>query len=274
MLKIGDFSKICQVSVKALRHWDQIDLLKPAHTDSTTGYRYYDIEQVSEVNRIMALRGMGLSLTQVSKMVSESLTPDDIRAMLRLKRAEMEQQIEEAQARLAVIESRLRQIDRDGSLPNYEVTLKSVSTQTALAIREVVPNMQDLVNLLQETHPYARGRTGTNLLAVFHDDAYQRQIIDVEVGFAVEQDSQQPIPLGDERFMVTTTLPAVKHMACTIHSGNWLTLPEGYEMLGRWIHENGYQICGAGREVFHKINWHDDNDTVTELQFPVKPRSA
>lgn len=76
MLKIGDFSRICQVSIKALRHWDSIGLLIPAHIDAQSGYRYYTIEQLTQVNRIMALKTMGLGLPQILELTRDNLSLD------------------------------------------------------------------------------------------------------------------------------------------------------------------------------------------------------
>jgi DNA-binding transcriptional MerR regulator len=66
MFKIGDFSKISQVSIRSLRHYDEIGLFKPAHTDPFTGYRYYSADQLPRLNRIIALRTLGLSLEEIA----------------------------------------------------------------------------------------------------------------------------------------------------------------------------------------------------------------
>lgn len=274
MLKIGDFSKVCQVSIKALRHWDAIDLLKPAITDPTSGYRYYTIDQIGEVNRILAFRAMGLGLAQIADLLNTQPTTSDIRAMLHLKRAELQQQITNAAAMLRMVESRLNQIDHDGILPDYEVTLKTIPAQPALTVRDHVPTMNALVDLLRETYPYARARHGVNLFALFHDEGYEEQHIDVEIGFPVEG-SPQPIPLGEARAMCFTELPPVELVATTIHVGEWLTLAQAYTHLGTWIEQHNYGINGIGREVFHHIDWEKDQKfTVTEIQFPVTARSS
>lgn len=273
MLKIGDFSKICQVSIRALRHWDSIDLLKPALTDPQTGYRYYSIAQVDDVNRILAFRTMGLALEQVAKLLHDNPSTSDIRAMLRLKQLELQQQIEHAASVLQMVESRLNQIDHHGTMPNYEVALKSAEPQHIMAIRERTPDMVALVNLLHETYPYARQKDNTNLLAVFHDDAYLENEIDIEVGFPVERDTFKPIPLARDRAMTVRTLPGVDTLATTVHKGEWATLSQGYLHLGRWIDTHDYVIVGAGREIFHHIDWDNaQKATVTELQFPVARR--
>jgi len=270
MLKIGDFSKICQTSIRALRHWDAIGLLKPALIDAATGYRYYSIEQIDDVNRILAFRAMGLSLDDVIRMLHEKPTPEIVRAMLLAKRDELHEQIQEAEAMLLALEGRLRVMETMDTAPSYEVTLKSSDEMPLLAVRATVRDLDELVHLLEETHPYARQKDNTNLLAVFYDEGYDVESIEVEVGFPIDHRTRKPISLKHSREMIPTLLPAVPLLAATVHHGEWLTLSEAYMHLGRWIVQNGCTITGAGREIFHHIDWDgNQRSTVTELQFPV-----
>jgi len=96
VFKIGDFSRLSLVSVKALRYYDELGLLKPARVDEFTGYRYYSASQLTRLNRILAMKDMGLSLEQIALLLDKELTPDQIRGMLRLKQVELRQQLEEA----------------------------------------------------------------------------------------------------------------------------------------------------------------------------------
>lgn len=274
MLRIGEFSRICQVSVKALRHWDALGLLTPAVTDALTGYRYYTIQQVGEVNRILAFRSMGLSLERIADLLHDNLTLTDMRAMLRLKQAELQQQMDDAAAMLTMVEARLRQLEYQGQLPEYEVALKSADPQPILAIREFVPTLEVLVDLLATTYPYARQKENTNLLAIFHDDGYAVEQVDIEVGFPVENEAIKPLALSPTREMTVRKLPGVELLACTVHHGEWLALSQAYEHLGNWIERHDYTITGPGREIFHSIDWeHQQKATVTELQFPVTRRT-
>ena len=70
MLKIGDFSKFSRVSIKTLRYYDEIGLLKPAEVDKFTGYRYYSVDQLSRLNRIMGLKDLGLSLEEINQLLA------------------------------------------------------------------------------------------------------------------------------------------------------------------------------------------------------------
>lgn len=95
MLKIGEFSTIARVSDVLLRHYDQLDLFKPAYVDPDSGYRYYTIDQLPDLNRILALRDLGFSLEQVGRLVSDNISAEEVQGMLKLKRAQIEQLVSE-----------------------------------------------------------------------------------------------------------------------------------------------------------------------------------
>ena len=93
MLKIGEFSRIGQVSVKTLRYYDTVGLLKPCHVDPTSGYRYYSFEMLPKLNRILALKELGLSLEQINQLLEDDLSAEQLRGMLRLKQVEIQEQM-------------------------------------------------------------------------------------------------------------------------------------------------------------------------------------
>lgn len=126
MLSIGDFARAGRVSVRMLRHYDAIGLLTPARVDASTGYRSYTAGQLALLNRIVALKELGLTLAQVQQVVESAVTVDEIRGMLTLRRAELETRIQEDTARLAHVQARLRIIESEGQMSAYEVVIKSV----------------------------------------------------------------------------------------------------------------------------------------------------
>ncbi|GJM42525.1 MAG: transcriptional regulator [Ardenticatenaceae bacterium] len=123
MLRIGEFAEAAQVTNKALHHYAKLGLLKPVWRDRFTGYRYYSQEQLSRLNRILALKDLGFTLEQIGQILQQELTVDELRGMLRLKHAELAQHIREEQARLSRIEDRLRRIEQ------ADVALLSLVTQ-------------------------------------------------------------------------------------------------------------------------------------------------
>ena len=127
MFKIGDFARIGLVTVRTLHHYEELGLLAPVRIDPMTGYRYYGLEQLPRLNRILALKDLGLSLDEIGLLLSQELSAKELRAILRLKQAELAAQVAETQERLARVEVRLKLIEEEGKMPDYEVILKDVA---------------------------------------------------------------------------------------------------------------------------------------------------
>ena len=127
--------QIAQVSGQLLRYYDKIGLFKPVRIDAESGYRYYSAKQLPELNRILALKELGLALDEITRL-SPYISPDEMRGMLVRKKAQIEQTLREELVRMRSIESRIDQIEREGHLLDYEVVLKSVAAQPFLATRE------------------------------------------------------------------------------------------------------------------------------------------
>lgn len=130
MYKIGDFSLVSRVSIKMLRHYDEIGLFTPAHIDRFTSYRYYTLDQLPLLNRIMALKDMGFSLAEVAQLVNQPLSPDDMQTLLDSKQAELESQLTRVQDRLARLRTWTKRIEIEGKMPEYEITLKPIPKMT------------------------------------------------------------------------------------------------------------------------------------------------
>ena len=115
MFGIGAFARVAQVSVRTLHHYDDIGLLPPAQVDPQTGYRWYRADQLQRLNRILALRDLGLPLTEVRKVVDDEVSVDELRGMLRLRQAEARDRMAAEAERLSRVEARLRQMETEGT---------------------------------------------------------------------------------------------------------------------------------------------------------------
>ena len=275
MFKIGDFSKVGLVSIKTLRHYDEIGLLQPAYVDEQTGYRYYQVDQLPRLNQIMALKDLGFSLTQVKTMLDEKLSVDDMRDLLAKRRAQIQEQIEAEMRRLAWIETKIDFVEREGKMPNSQPLIKMTPAMTVLAIREPAPNMANWGELITQTHTALQKHGVADIpqcFAVFHGDEYDHEMVDWELAFPVQTKNPQAIEVMAGRQLKPRQVPAVEAAACLVHRGSYTTLSQGYSSLAYWIKQNGYGIAGAGREVYLKIGLQHGNidDNLTEIQFPVK----
>src|SRR3972149_6069349 len=125
MIRIGDFSKLSRVAVKTLRYYDEVNLLKPLHVDDFSSYRFYAHEQVSRLNRILALKDLGFTLDQIRGLLDDGVTPEKMRGMLMLRQGEIRQRVAEETERLQRGEARLRSIEQEESMTNYDVVIKN-----------------------------------------------------------------------------------------------------------------------------------------------------
>jgi effector-binding domain-containing protein len=269
MFKIGEFSKLSHVTVKTLRYYDQIGLLTPAEVDRWTSYRYYSASQLPRLNRILALKDLGLSLDQIARLLDEDLPPDQIRGMLRLKQVELQEQLEEEQARLARVERRLRQIEQEEAMSTQEVALKNIPAQAVASVRDVIPSFSDLGQLFGEVFAYLGRHRITPAgppIGIYHDEEFREQDADVEVAVPVAGS----VPEGEQ--VKGRELPAAETMACIVHQGSYETVGGTYGQLMAWIEVNGYRMAGPVREVYVRgpESGGDPSTYVTEIQLPVE----
>jgi predicted transcriptional regulator YdeE len=271
MFKIGDFSRLAQVSVKTLRYYDRLGLLKPSWIDRYSGYRYYTAAQLPRLNRILALKDLGFTLDQVKRLLQDDLPVAELRGMLRMKQTELEDQLQEEQARLTRVEARLRQIEREGALPDYDVALKSTPLQHVAGIRQVISGFLQLPRLFDELHAYLRAHNvlpepGGPRLAIYYDAEYREQGVDVEAAVPL------PKALPGARRVLVHELPAVDEMACVVHHGAFESLDETYKSLMTWIEANGYRVVGPNRNVYLQAPGGAADEHITEVQFPVQKK--
>jgi DNA-binding transcriptional MerR regulator len=270
MIRIGDFSKLSRVSVKTLRYYDEMGLLKPVSVDNFTGYRLYEYSQLSVLHRILALKDLGFSLEEIGRLLDDGLSVEQMRGMLKLRETEARQRLREEAERLERIESQLRQIEQEEVMSKYDVVIKSTDELTIASVRDVVPTPPEQGGLWEELGSYLgmhRVKPSGACFTLYHDDEFKERDWDLEVCEQINVD------LSESKRIKVRTLPAVDSMACTIHNGPFTTLGEAYNAIGKWITDNGYQIVGPCRELYLQTNSdgnQNDPNTVTEIQFPVE----
>lgn len=140
MLKIGDFSRLSRMSVRMLRHYDELGLLTPLHTDPASGYRYYSPAQLSRANRIRAFRDMGFGLQSIGLLLQQGDDKDAIRAQLYAQRAALQTQLETTRRQLRLLEGALSQLRKDDFSLQYNVTLKQLPAMPVASVRGQLPS--------------------------------------------------------------------------------------------------------------------------------------
>lgn len=272
MFRIGEFSQIARVSGRLLRYYDSIGLLRPVRIDPQTGYRYYSAAQLPQLNRILALKELGLSLDQIGRLLDDKVSADEIRGMLMLRKAELERSLAEEAGRLRHVESRLQQIDEVGALQDYDVVVKTAAAQPFLALRATFPSLADVVAALRDVSQAVAARVPAqargHMTVVAHSD-FDDEDLDLAIGFGLTREVKRSVVLADRRELALGELPA-ETLATLVRSGPLHQSHLAFGALGVWMEANGYRVAGPCREVFLDLPFRAaDADPVMEIQFPV-----
>lgn len=269
MLKIGEFSKLSRVSIRMLRHYDEIDILKPIHIDPYTGYRYYGEDQLPIVGRITALKDMGFGLSAIRQMLLHYNDKEILEHHLLLKRVELQEEYQQAAYRLKLLDAAIERLRKD-EIMKYDVTLKTFPERHAATVRATIPCYEQegmLWDMLMgETEPL-------NLIAddpcyccaVFHDKEYKEADVDVEVYKTVK--GEYP----DTAHVKFRMLPEVTVAAATC-KGSYEQMGDIMAAVAQWVTANGYVFDGPTFNIYH-VSPHetdDPNEFVTEVCYPVR----
>ena len=271
MIRIGDFSKLSRVSVKTLRFYDEMGLLKPVEVDRFTGYRYYEFDQLPRLYRILAFKDLGFSLEEIGRLLEENLSTEQMRGMLKLRQVEIRQKVQDEAERLERVERWLGQIEQENYMSKYDVVIKKIEPIKVASVRGVVPTPPDQRSLWDELMDYLNQQKARMIgppFAIYHDPEHRERDWDIEVCMPIIDE------LASRNGVKVYDLPASEKTACVVHTGSFATIGEAYDALAKWIDQNGYRIVGPGRELNlrlpEKLGDQNDPNTVNEIQFPVE----
>lgn len=271
MFKIGEFSKLTQVSVRMLRYYDEMELLKPAEIDPWTGYRMYSVDQIPILNKIIFLRDSGFNVAEIAV----ALNSDDITLItdqLDKKQEEIKQNIQIEQEKLKKIELAKSELLHGRSEMHYNVSIKSIPSYQVLSLRKVIPNYYAEGELWQELSCFAKERQleiSSDTFSIYHDDGYKEETVDVELCAPVKIAGQN---VGNFTFRYTEPVPI---MACTMVYGAFANIAGAYLSFANWLQENSrYQMNGQNRQIVHRGPWNEESPEkyLTEIQIPLTER--
>ena len=267
-LKIGEFSRLMQTTVKTLRHYEQIGLLLPDEVDEATGYRYYRMEQMQRLNAIKDLKSLGFSLDEIKDIYDDDThTPsleileakiDDCRRQLR--------ELEQRRLRLAVLADSRKQL-----LIMEKFSIQSLPEIIVASHREVVENYDAIGAMCVNVIGPEMQRLGCKCpppgycFTIEHDKEYKPKDIDIEYCEQVEE-------AGEDSAIITfKRLPAVPTALCMKHVGPYDRFYQSYVELFKYAEEQGYQITGAPRTCYIDGCWNqeDPEKWLSLIQLPV-----
>lgn len=269
MLKIGEFSKLSRVSIRMLRHYDEIGLLKPAETDDFTGYRYYSESQLPIIGRISSLKELGFSLADIIRMLEDYDDIEKIDAFYEKRRLELEKQAALTAHQMMLLDTARKRLRKEQTM-DYNVSIKTIPERYAATVHTVIPHYNDegmvWQILCEETDDMDLIPADPCLVAAeYPEDEFKEENVEVFAWKTVNG------TYPDTEHVKFKTLPAVKVASCIV-KGGYDQMPEVYGAVISWVKENGYGSAGAMFNIYHVSPYEtqDPDKFVTEVCYPVK----
>ncbi|MGM0213133.1 MerR family transcriptional regulator [Enterococcus sp. AZ109] len=267
MLKIGEFSQLGHVSIRMLRHYDEIGLLQPQKIDQASSYRYYSVRQLEQLHRILLLKELTFSLQEIKELLTAS--QEVLAARLIEKEQEIKEEMTKAQLRIETIH---RTIQRMNHPVSYEVKLCAIPSFPAICIRKVITSFYHEGKFWQEFYDEMAKQEllifseelGT--ATIFYDQEYKEQDVDLELVWRTSKLAPVAAPLESRM------IPEIPLAASMLVKGNYHQLASAYREFAYWLDQHPeYQMIKITRQVCHigPDETDDPEEYLTELQIPL-----
>ncbi len=269
MFKIGEFSKLTQVTIRMLRYYDEMGLLKPAEIDTWTGYRMYSVEQIPILNKIIYLRDSGFSVAEIANALN-SKDDKSLIEQLNKKYCEIEKTIQNEQEKLRKIILAKKEILHEKGNMQYNISIKSIPSYQVLSLRKFISNYFAEGEMWQELSAFAEQQqiaVSSDTFSIYHDAEYKEKNVDVELCVPVKKMGK-----STGEFTCRNTEP-VPIMACTMVYGKFSNITGTYLAFTEWLQKNShYRMSGPERQIIHRGPWNesDPEKHLIELQIPLE----
>ena len=259
LYRIGMFAAMNRVTVKALRFYEEQNLLLPAYINYENGYRFYELSQIQDLHKITALKQADFTLEEIQKLNNGC----DENAVLLKKKSELLSKIADLTKQLSIVETFLTKKADTISSP---VLIKKIPKVTVAAMKSTIESYDDLFELMPKMGALME-KAGCECSMpeyCFTNYITTTGEIIIETCEAVVEAKPQ---LEDLYFKEFPEVQAV----CIFHKGSYNNLSQSYERLLNYIEENSYEICGDFRESYIDGVWNksDESQWLTEIQIPV-----
>lgn len=263
MLKIGEFSKLSHLTVKALRFYEKEKLLVPASIDEWTGYRFYETSQLETAAKIKAYRQLDLSIEEIKAIYSGT----DVRKILSEKAKSLSAQREEIDVRLSIINHILEEEEM-----KYQITEKMIPAAIVYYSETVLEKYQDIMQWIpslgeevMRLNPDMKCAEPPYEFCEYLDGEYKEKDVQIRHNEAV---TRRGVESDRIKFR---EIPATKVLSI-YHKGAYDRIGEAYAYIMKYAEENGYQVAGLARECYIDGIWNKESveDWLTEIQLPIE----
>ncbi len=261
MFTIGEFSRLSHVSSRMLRHYDAMGLLRPAHTGSENGYRYYDPTQLSTLMQIETLKSYGFALAQIPELLV--LSREELAHRIHSRRLKAYDELHDLRKTLRKMEDDIIKMEGKSMVQEkYHVIVMDTPPQRVFGIRKKI-SIAEIHGLFQELYEEISKRElkragAAQLLYLGEEFSYENMEVEAQVQVSGEHEDVQVIPA---QLCVATT-----------HVGPYDSVKYAYDAICAWLAEHTeYKVSGPAIERYIKDESavKDPDELETGILFPV-----
>lgn len=266
LVPIGRFAAATRLSVKALRHYDEIGLLTPAVVDRSSGYRYYRLGQANQAEAIRVLRGVDMPLDEIAEVLrAVDGAPDVVRKVLDDHRGRLADELARHERMLAFLE---RLLTEEEHLMPYRITLETMPARPIASVR-VHTDMDRIQADLERGFGRVFGTMGAQghppagaPLVIYHELAVDEPG-EIEIAVPCPPEVEEADGVGRH------DLPA-GDVAATVHTGPYDQIAPAYHAIQSWIAEHGHEVAGPPREIYLSDPGDTPEDQLqTRVEWPI-----
>lgn len=268
MFKIGEFSKLSNISVKMLRHYDEIELLHPDKTDDETNYRYYSAGKLETAFKINLFKNMGFSLKTIKVLLESSADIEEVKLHLKLREAAIKEEQEKLEKQILLINELSERSDKMAEI-KYIPLIKMIPRRLVLSLRKTVASYDDEKFIWTELYEFIEQNKITPVydgytMAVYHDNEYKESDVDIEIQVTV---STQGISSDFVKFI---DVPECNVVSVTF-AGSYIQMPKVTEIIAEHFEKNELEFSSKMFNIFHvsPAQTNNEEEYVTEACYIV-----
>lgn len=264
MFRIGEFSKLAKTTVKTIRYYDEVGLLKPVFVDGN-GYRYYETEQLNDLIKIIELRNLDVPIVDIKKILN-SLSKDKL---LEKHLLVLENNLDKTKNQITLLKKYIAKAKEGDFMEKYQAKEIVVEESIVYFRHGTIASMHDLFTFVLEAGAEARKLNPTiecknYCYVTYTAKEYKENDVELEYVETVKE-------FGNESFNIKFRKdPKIKAISVE-HKGSYSNLPKAYSYAIEYVKEKGYKICGPIREVYVHGCWDEEveDNYLTEIQIPI-----
>ncbi|WP_099203504.1 MerR family transcriptional regulator [Miniphocaeibacter massiliensis] len=263
MFKIGDFSKLSNITIKMLRHYDEIGLLKPSMVDEKTNFRYYSAKELEVASKINTYKELGFSLKMIATLIKNESEEEELISHYKFRIAEIKEEQEKLEKQMTMLK-KVSELNRNLSMIKYNIIEKVIPKRRVISLRKKIPNYYSEGLLWNELYEFI-GKNNIKpiydgyTMAVYHDDEYKEENVDVEIQVTVDDLDDDT---GDFKFYETEESDVVS----VVFTGSYEQMHKVVEAIAYYVEQNNLELSGSMANIFHvsPAQTENEDEYVTE----------